>query len=77
MLTHVYNAHTDGDTWVFFADANVLATGDIVVLGRFPNIDVANRENINGMMAGADAYSKTWAPVPSSATTRGCTRKEA
>ncbi len=27
-LTHVYNAHTDGDTWVFFDDANVLDTGD-------------------------------------------------
>src|SRR4029079_2862185 len=27
-LTHVANAHTDGDTWVYFADANVLATGD-------------------------------------------------
>ena len=23
-LTHVNNAHTDGDTWVYFADANVL-----------------------------------------------------
>ena len=27
-LTHVNNAHTDGDTWVYFADANVLCTGD-------------------------------------------------
>ena len=24
LLTHVNNAHTDGDTWVYFADANVL-----------------------------------------------------
>src|SRR6478735_2100278 len=27
-LTHVSNAHTDGDTWAYFADANVLSTGD-------------------------------------------------
>src|SRR5205807_7125012 len=27
-LTHVTNAHTDGDTWVYFADANGLGTGD-------------------------------------------------
>ena len=27
-LTHISNSHTDGDTWVFFADANVLSTGD-------------------------------------------------
>ena len=23
VLTHINNAHTDGDTWVYFADANV------------------------------------------------------
>ena len=28
VLTHVNNAHTDGDTWVYFPDANVLCTGD-------------------------------------------------
>src|SRR5262245_15370871 len=27
-LKHVINAHTDGDTWVYFPDANVLALGD-------------------------------------------------
>src|SRR3977135_1892979 len=27
-LTHVNNAHTDGDTWGYFADANVLCAGD-------------------------------------------------
>src|SRR5205085_5935160 len=30
VLTHFYNAHTDGDTAVWFEDANVLATGDIM-----------------------------------------------
>jgi len=29
-LTHVYNARTDGDTWVYFEDANVLCTGDVM-----------------------------------------------
>src|SRR2546430_12054639 len=29
-LHHVYNAHTDGDTWVYFPDANVLCTGDVM-----------------------------------------------
>ena len=39
-LTHVANAHTDGDTWVYFADANVLCTGDTVNnLQRYQNID--------------------------------------
>jgi len=59
LLRHVNNAHTDGDTYVWFADANVLSTGDIVTLGnRYPNIDVANGGNIKGMIAGTDTYIK-------------------
>jgi cyclase len=51
-LKHFANAHTDGDTYVYFADANVLSTGDIVSLGaRYPNIDFANGGTINGMIA--------------------------
>jgi cyclase len=57
-LGHPKNAHTDGDTYVYFADANVLSTGDIVTLGRYPNIDFANGGNIKGMIAGADTYLK-------------------
>jgi len=55
-IAHIANAHTDGDSYIYFADADVLATGDIVTLGRFPNIDVANGGNIKGMIAGSDAY---------------------
>ena len=56
-LRHIANAHTDGDTYVYFADANVLSTGDIVTLGnRYPNIDVANGGTIKGMIAGVDTY---------------------
>jgi glyoxylase-like metal-dependent hydrolase (beta-lactamase superfamily II) len=58
-LGHVHNAHTDGDTYVYFKDANVLATGDIVTLGaRYPNIDFANGGNIRGMIAGVNTYLK-------------------
>jgi cyclase len=57
VLRHFDNAHTDGDTYVYFPDANVLATGDIVTLGaRYPNIDFANGGNIKGMIAGTDAF---------------------
>jgi glyoxylase-like metal-dependent hydrolase (beta-lactamase superfamily II) len=56
-LKHIDNAHTDGDTYVYFADANVLSTGDIVTLGaRYPNIDFANGGNIAGMIAGTDVF---------------------
>lgn len=57
---HPANAHTDGDTYVFFPDANVLATGDIVSIfeGRYPNIDVGVNGNIKGIVAAVDTYLK-------------------
>jgi glyoxylase-like metal-dependent hydrolase (beta-lactamase superfamily II) len=58
-LTHVANAHTDGDTWVFFADANVLATGDTFNnLKRYQNIDFANGGDVRGMIRALDTYLK-------------------
>ena len=55
-LKHPLNAHTDGDTFVFFAEANVLSTGDTVAMGRYPNIDFANGGSLKGMIAASDAY---------------------
>jgi glyoxylase-like metal-dependent hydrolase (beta-lactamase superfamily II) len=58
-LTHVYNAHTDGDTWVYFADANVLDTGDTFTnTGRYNTIDFANGGDIRGLIRAVDAYLK-------------------
>ena len=58
-LTHIANAHTDGDTWVFFADANVLCTGDTANnLRRYQNIDYANGGDIRGMIRALDTYIK-------------------
>jgi cyclase len=57
-LKHVANAHTDGDTYVWFKTANVLSTGDTFTTGRYPNIDFANGGNIKGMIAATDAYLK-------------------
>jgi len=57
-LRHIANAHTDGDTYVWFKTANVLATGDTFTNGRYPNIDFANGGNIRGMIAATDAYIK-------------------
>jgi cyclase len=57
-LKHIPNAHTDGDTYVWFKTANVLSTGDTFTNGRYPNIDFANGGNIKGMIAATDAYLK-------------------
>ena len=53
-LVHLENAHTDGDTVVFFNAANVISTGDIVGNAAYPNIDVAVGGGIDGMIAGAN-----------------------
>jgi cyclase len=56
-LNHVYNAHTDGDTWVYFANANVLDTGDTFTnTGRYSTIDFANGGDIRGLIRAVDAY---------------------
>jgi glyoxylase-like metal-dependent hydrolase (beta-lactamase superfamily II) len=56
-LTHVNNAHTDGDTWVYFADANVLCTGDVFNnRKRYQTIDFANGGDIRGMIAANQAF---------------------
>ena len=60
LLTHISNAHTDGNSWVFFADANVLATGDTFNnLKRYQNIDFANGGDVRGMIRALDTYIKT------------------
>ena len=48
-------AHTDGDTMVYFANANVIMTGDFYRSLGYPNIDRANGGTMNGMLAGFDA----------------------
>jgi glyoxylase-like metal-dependent hydrolase (beta-lactamase superfamily II) len=54
-LIHVPRAHTGGDTIVWIPDAHVLATGDIISVGkRYPNIDVGDGGGIDGMIAGVD-----------------------
>jgi glyoxylase-like metal-dependent hydrolase (beta-lactamase superfamily II) len=58
-LTYVANAHTDGDTWVYFADADVLATGDVMNNNkRYQNIDFANGGDIRGMIRATDTWLK-------------------
>ena len=56
LLRHPANAHTAGDTFVYFADANVLATGDVVALGRYPTIDYLSGGSINGTIAAVETY---------------------
>jgi len=53
-LTHVANAHTDGDTFVYFPEANVLAIGDTGGANRYPGIDVRGGGSVIGTIAAAE-----------------------
>jgi cyclase len=57
-LNHVINAHTDGDTWVYFLDANVLALGDTYGSRTYPNIDWGSGGSIDGMIVASERYLK-------------------
>lgn len=53
-VRHPRRAHTDGDSFVYFKQANVLATGDVFAQGRFPNIDYVAGGGVDGVIAAID-----------------------
>jgi glyoxylase-like metal-dependent hydrolase (beta-lactamase superfamily II) len=48
----MWNAHTDGDVWVYFEEEDILATGGLVSNGRWPEIDWSTGGYIGGMLDG-------------------------
>jgi glyoxylase-like metal-dependent hydrolase (beta-lactamase superfamily II) len=44
------NAHTDGDSVVFFKNSNIIHTGDIYFNGFYPFIDASSGGNIDGVI---------------------------
>jgi cyclase len=49
---HFPHAHTDGDSVIFFPQANVIHMGDNFVTYGFPFVDVNSGGSISGMIAG-------------------------
>jgi glyoxylase-like metal-dependent hydrolase (beta-lactamase superfamily II) len=49
-IIHLPNAHTDGDSIVFFRRSDVIATGDLFTTTDYPVIDVAAGGTINGFI---------------------------
>lgn len=50
---HVNNAHTDGDSIVYFQNSNVIHTGDIYFAGIYPFIDTSSHGSVNGVIDAA------------------------
>lgn len=55
-LIHVEHAHTDGDSGVFLAEANVLHMGDTFFKDRFPYIDLSAGGTINGLISAVSQF---------------------
>jgi len=53
-VIHVPNAHTDGDSLIYFVEANVLHMGDNYFNGMFPYVDIDAGGSLQGMIAAHD-----------------------
>jgi glyoxylase-like metal-dependent hydrolase (beta-lactamase superfamily II) len=51
-MLHVANAHTDGDTMVFFRRSDVISAGDIYTTTGYPRFDRAQGGSIAGIIEG-------------------------
>lgn len=54
-IIHEPDAHTDGDSLVFFRRSDVVATGDLFTTVTYPFIDVANGGTIDGYIDALNA----------------------
>lgn len=53
-LIHMNAAHTDGDSVIFFEQANVVHTGDLYFNGFYPFIDTSSEGSFAGMIKGVN-----------------------
>ena len=56
-LIHAPDAHTDGDTFIYFEEANVLHTGDLMFNGMFPFVDITSGGTFAGFAAASQAMA--------------------
>jgi cyclase len=61
-IIHEPDAHTDGDSIVFFRKSDVVATGDLFTTLMYPFIDVANGGTINGYIKALNAIMDITVP---------------
>jgi len=54
-VVHPAPAHTDGDAFVFFRNANVLHMGDVFFNGGYPFIDLASGGDLDGYIAAQES----------------------
>lgn len=51
---HVARAHTDGDVFIHFREANVIHTGDVMFHALYPYIDLDSGGSVDGVITAVD-----------------------
>lgn len=64
IVYHLPNAHTDGDSIVYFRDSDVISTGDIYTPGLYPEIDIERGGSINGLIDSLNFILELMVPGP-------------
>ncbi|MGJ3231773.1 MAG: MBL fold metallo-hydrolase [Oceanicaulis sp.] len=59
---HAPSAHTGGDIFVVFEEADVIHAGDLLFSGMFPYIDLDNGGTVQGMIAGLQQIADAAGP---------------
>lgn len=61
-VVHYPTGHTDGDSVIFFKNANVVHLGDDFFVGRFPFVDLDSRGSVAGLINNVASLIKTIPP---------------
>lgn len=64
IVYHMPNAHTDGDSIVYFRDSDVVSTGDIFNPGLYPVIDIERGGSVNGLIEALNFILELMVPGP-------------
>jgi glyoxylase-like metal-dependent hydrolase (beta-lactamase superfamily II) len=59
MVIHVHNAHTDGDSFIYLVDKNVVHLGDVFFKEAYPYIDLNSGGSIDGYIAAQELILST------------------
>jgi len=62
-IIHIANAHTDGDSMVFFQKSDVLTAGDIFSTTTYPVVELDKGGTINGLIDGLNRIIYLTTPI--------------
>ena len=62
VLRHAANAHSDGDTYVFFRRSDVIATGDVLDTDHYPTIEADKGGSLDGVIDTLNDIIETMIP---------------